>query len=285
MRLWVCCGHGAGDPGACGNGYSEAERVRALGAEIKRRGGEAVVLMDTSRNWYADHGFDSVSIPDGDAVVELHMDATSAGARGGHVVYKAGLSPDAYDRALADGIASVFPGRAERLSARSDLRNCNVCASRGINYRLVENGFVTSASDVATFNARLGEIADLYLRAFGIATPAPVGEAGTEKEEEEEMTECVINVPKSGSMPCNVMVYMCGDRIHDIANPEALKQLSAVYSKVHGRPIPCLEMSSDAFARLCQALRGGVPDPSIMPGVDKYQPRSGDRSDGCRGEA
>ena len=173
MRLWVCCGHGAGDSGAVGHGFTEAERVRALGSRIKELGGDGVVLMDQSRNWYADHGFDSVSIPRGDAVVELHMDSGSAGARGGHVIYKAGFAPDAYDRALADAISGIFPGRAQTLVGRTDLRNCNVCASRGINYRLVEHGFISDAGDVATFNARIDEIARAYLTIFGISHEVP----------------------------------------------------------------------------------------------------------------
>ena len=173
MRLWVCCGHGAGDSGAVGHGYTEAERVRALGSRIKELGGDGVVLMDQRRNWYADRGFDTVSIPKGDAVVELHMDSGAAGARGGHVIYKAGFAPDAYDRALADAISGIFPGRAQTLVGRTDLRNCNVCASRGINYRLVEHGFISDAGDVATFNARIDEIARAYLTIFGISHEVP----------------------------------------------------------------------------------------------------------------
>lgn len=173
MRLWVCCGHGAGDSGAVGHGHTEAERVRALGTRIKELGGDGVVLMDQRRNWYADRGFDTVSIPKGDAVVELHMDSGAAGARGGHVIYKAGFAPDAYDRALADAISGIFPGRAQTLVGRTDLRNCNVCASRGINYRLVEHGFISDAGDVATFNARIDEIARAYLTIFGISHEVP----------------------------------------------------------------------------------------------------------------
>lgn len=52
-KLFVICGHGAGDPGCCAGGYTEAERVRALGRRIKELGGDQVVLCDTSRNWYA----------------------------------------------------------------------------------------------------------------------------------------------------------------------------------------------------------------------------------------
>ncbi len=59
-KLFVICGHGAGDPGCCAGGYTEAERVRALGRRIKELGGDQVVLCDTSRNWYADGGLNSL---------------------------------------------------------------------------------------------------------------------------------------------------------------------------------------------------------------------------------
>lgn len=54
-KLFLIAGHGAGDPGACGNGYTEAERVRVLAERIKVLGGGNVMLADTSRNWYKDN--------------------------------------------------------------------------------------------------------------------------------------------------------------------------------------------------------------------------------------
>lgn len=168
-KLYVICGHGAGDPGACANGYSEAERVRALGARIAELGGDEVCLLDTSRDWYADGGINSLSIPSDSCLVELHMDSASASARGGHVIIASGAGgADAYDRALADFIAGVFPGRSQTIVERSDLANPNRALSRGINYRLVENGFITNIDDVLTFNNRMDEIAQGYLSAFGI---------------------------------------------------------------------------------------------------------------------
>lgn len=169
MRLYVIAGHGAGDPGAVGNGYTEAERVRVLASAIKQRGGDSVTLLDTSRNWYADKGINGLSIPKGDALVELHMDSATASARGGHVIIKAGIGgADAYDRALAQGISEIFPGRSQTVVERSDLANPNRAYARGINYRLVENGFITNSGDVDTFNSRINDIADMYLSAFGI---------------------------------------------------------------------------------------------------------------------
>ncbi len=168
-RLYVIAGHGAGDPGACGNGYTEAERVRALAAAIKQRGGDSVVLLDTSRNWYADGGVNTLSVPEGSWLVELHMDAATPSARGGHVIIKAGIGgPDQWDRALAGRVSAIFPGRAKTIVEHSDLANPNRAYKRGINYRLVENGFITNAGDVSTFNSRLGELADAYLAAFGL---------------------------------------------------------------------------------------------------------------------
>lgn len=112
--------------------------------------------------------------------------------------------------------------------------------------------------------------------------------AEPEEEEEEDMpTECLISIPKSGDMPCSVTVYVCGDRVHDLANPEVVKYLNEVYKACHGKDIPCFEMSAapdfPAFQRVLQGLRGGIPDPSIIPNVDCYVPRSGNRADGCTG--
>ena len=187
-KLFVICGHGAGDPGADGGGYTEAERVRALAARIKALGGSEVELGDTSRNWYRDGGISRLetSAP----VVELHMDASGVpGAKGAHVIIKRGFSPDAYDKALAAKLSAMMPGRAETIVCRSDLANPNRAARRGINYRLVENGFIDSPIDLAYFNSHVDDIARVYLDVFGItasSAPAAPTEAQTPAKETTE---------------------------------------------------------------------------------------------------
>ena len=174
-KLFVVCGHGAGDPGADGGGYTEAERVRALGARIKTLGGSEVELGDTSRNWYRDGGISRLetSAP----VVELHMDASGVpGAHGAHVIVKKGFEPDEYDRALADKLAAFMPGRAEKIVHHSELANVNRAARRGINYRLVENGFIDSEEDREKFNGHLDELARIYLEVFGITASSATSE-------------------------------------------------------------------------------------------------------------
>jgi N-acetylmuramoyl-L-alanine amidase len=167
-KLYVIAGHGAGDPGACANGYQEAERVRALAARMKALGGADVEVLDTSRNWYADNGISSLSIPSSACLIELHMDSAAASARGGHVVIQGGYSADEYDTALAKFISGYFPGRSSTISKRTDLANPNRAAARGINYRLLECCFISNAQDIAKFNANMDAVAAGILGAFGI---------------------------------------------------------------------------------------------------------------------
>lgn len=178
-HLFVIAGHGAGDPGACGNGFSEAERVRALATRIKALGGENVTLGDFNRDYYADGGINSLNIPKDWEIAELHMDSAAEGAKGGHVIIKAGFTPDKYDNALASFIGGILPGRANLIVGRSDLANPNRAAARGYSYRLVEVGFITNAGDLSIFNNRMDDIARGILNAFGISSgnapsaPAP----------------------------------------------------------------------------------------------------------------
>ena len=53
-HIFLIAGHGAGDSGAVGNGYTEAERVRALAKKMAELGRGNVTLADVNRNWYAD---------------------------------------------------------------------------------------------------------------------------------------------------------------------------------------------------------------------------------------
>ena len=171
-HIFLIAGHGAGDSGAVGNGYTEAERVRTLAQRISELGGSSVTLGDTSRNWYADNGISNLSIPKDYQIVELHMDSASSSARGGHVIIKEGYKPDKYDQALADFIGKILPGRSQLIVNRGDLANPKRAAAKGYGYRLVEFGFITNATDVSIFNGKMDEIAKGVLAAFEIGASA-----------------------------------------------------------------------------------------------------------------
>ena len=169
-RIFLIAGHGAGDSGAVGNGYTEAERVRALASRIKALGGDNVMLGDTSRNWYEDEGINRLNISKDYQIIELHMDSGVSSAKGGHVIIQSGIGgADQYDNALANFIAKTFPGRASKLVERNDLANPSLAAEKGYGYRLVEFGFISNSCDVKIFNEKMEEIATGVLNCFGIA--------------------------------------------------------------------------------------------------------------------
>lgn len=180
-KLFIVCGHGGKDSGASGNGYSEAERVRALAAEMVKQAGNQVTLGDPSYDWYSAKTFATLPDP-GCPVIELHMDSATASARGGHVIIKQGFAADAYDNALANYIRSVFPGRSSNPNGRNDLQNVNLCAKRGINYRLLEVCFITSKADMDYFNANIPQIAAGILKCFGITTEQKAPEVDSEPQ-------------------------------------------------------------------------------------------------------
>lgn len=173
-HIYVIAGHGNGDPGACGNGYQEAERVRVLAQRMADMNGEFVHLHPFTDNAYASGAISRLNISKDWAIVELHMDSAVSSAKGGHVIINSAYDADEYDEALAQLMADIFPGRSQTIVKRSNLGNCNRAKSRGYNYRLVENGFISNAGDVETFNSRLDDIARGYLQAFDIiADEAP----------------------------------------------------------------------------------------------------------------
>lgn len=168
MKLFVIPGHGAGDPGACGNGYQEAERVRKLAQRIKDLGGDNVILADFKRNYYADNGISKLTLDKDTQIVELHMDSATASARGAHVIINAKYNADKYDKALASAMSQLFPGRAETIVKRSDLANVNRAAAKGYSYRLIECGFISNAQDVKIFNDHMDGMAQIILKCFGL---------------------------------------------------------------------------------------------------------------------
>lgn len=197
-KLFVICGHGAGDPGACGNGYQEAERVRTLGKRIKALGGASVMLGDVNRNYYADNGISSLTIPKDYQIVELHMDSATPSARGAHVIIKDGLNADQYDIALAKFISRMFPGRSKTISNRSDLANPARAYAKGYAYRLIECGFISNATDVAIFNSNIDKIAIGILACFGISVqntskPNAPKPSTPSKKTNEQIAQEVIN--------------------------------------------------------------------------------------------
>lgn len=247
-KIFVIAGHGAGDPGAVGCGYSEAERVRVLASRIKALGGDNnVMLGDTSRDYYADNGITTLNIPKDYQIIELHMDAGVASARGGHVIINAGFTPDAYDNALANMIAKILPGRSQMIVQRNNLANPARAAARGYSYRLVEFGFITNATDVGIFNSKMDEIARGVLNAFEIATTTNNNTTIGRKKN-------MISILKVKGNATHY--YFDGQVIHPIGTSTELKVIKELYKNINGVDIYTKEFTTQTELNALKTVLG-----------------------------
>ena len=167
--LIIIPGHGAGDSGACASGKQEAVLVRQLAARIKAWGGGNVKRTAYKRNYYADRGINNLSYSTKSwRIVELHMDSAGATANGAHIIINAKTNADTCDKALAQAMAKMLPGRAEIIVKRSDLGNANRAHAKGYDYALVECGFITNKHDREYVIEHMDDIAKAILQAHGI---------------------------------------------------------------------------------------------------------------------
>lgn len=82
-----------------------------------------------------------------DVVVELHLDAASPSASGGHVIISNQWPADKIDKDINNCLKSTV-GTIRGIDPRNDLLNANVSGRLNINYRLVEMGFITNKKDM-----------------------------------------------------------------------------------------------------------------------------------------
>ena len=192
-KLFVIPGHGAGDSGAVGNGYKEAERVRALATKVKEYGGDHVILSDFNLNSYRSNIIGKCQVPNDCLILELHIDSSkNTKARGGHVIINANFKADEYDDALATMISTMFPGRAKTIVGRTDLANVRRAADKGYNYRLLECCFISNTEDINKFNAEMDKLAKDILGCFKISVTESAKSATTTKKSNEEVAWEVI---------------------------------------------------------------------------------------------
>lgn len=152
MKILLIAGHGAGDPGAGGNGYWEADKTREALPLLKKslqKRGVNVTTYPTSRNAYADikGSGPAYAFKNYDAIIEIHFNAYNGKAYGTETLYKTSKSlAAAIDKAIA---SKGFQDRGPKI--RTDLQNMNYAASLSVPYVLIETCFIDSRSDMELY--------------------------------------------------------------------------------------------------------------------------------------
>lgn len=161
-KIYIVAGHGAGDPGAIGNGYQEADVSRRIANSLKNKLSNAI-LYPTERNLYKtkDYSF----FEKGGYVIEIHLNSAEAIATGTELLIKTGFIADATDKAIYNAMTPFFAARG--IKTKSDLANMNNFANRGVKYSLLEICFINNANDMKTFEANYNKIINNLAFALG----------------------------------------------------------------------------------------------------------------------
>lgn len=176
----IVAGHGGNDPGAIGNGTNERDFTRAyyvdqIAKYINNTPGHSAVVYDKRQNMYLDTynggGMHWAKKQGFDTVTEIHEDAATAAATGGHVIVYSGFAPDGIDLGMRDSLQKYVGIRYEHkghrgISGRNNLLQVNVAAEIGVNYRLVELGFITNTRDFNNFKNNNEAIAKDFAKAI-----------------------------------------------------------------------------------------------------------------------
>lgn len=169
MKILVIAGHGAGDCGAVGNGFREADLTRELARCVSDAMYGNLMIYNTSRNCYKDiknneNGAREL-LKTVDFVLELHLNShANKTAQGVEVLCK---RDSVFSRTLAEKVSNCgFSNRGVKL--RKDLLNMNYCDTIDKPYALLECGFITNYHDVSVFKNSQEKIAQAIAQTFKV---------------------------------------------------------------------------------------------------------------------
>lgn len=169
MKILVIAGHGAGDCGAVGNGFREADLTRELARCVSDAMYGDAMIYNTSRNCYKDiknneNGAREL-LKTVDFVLELHLNShANKTAQGVEVLCR---RDSIFSRTLAEKVSNCgFSNRGVKL--RKDLLNMNYCDTINKPYALLECGFITNYHDVSVFKKSQEKIAQAIAQTFKV---------------------------------------------------------------------------------------------------------------------
>ena len=193
MKLLLIAGHGAGDPGAVGNGFQEATETRKVVAALAQalEGCCDVDTYPTDRNAYSDYKARQLTktaqFARYDYVLEIHFNAiktsTADGKTKGVECYVTTAEPStAVEQAMVAAIAAV--GLTNRGVKRNNWAVINQARKAGTSSALLEICFIDDPDDMAVYAAKQSDIVEAIamsiIDGFGLQRPEP--------EQEETMT-------------------------------------------------------------------------------------------------
>lgn len=185
MNILLLNGHGAGDSGALGNEYKEADLTRELADLVvsKLNTYAKVYRYPRERNAYKDikNGVFTKYLPIAfdkiDYAFEIHFNAFDGNAKGTEIYITKLEKGYSVEQAIVNNISSI--GFSNRGVKRSDFLVIKTLKNKGVSSALLETCFIDNANDMKTYQEHKNDIAQAIVNGiverFGLnGTSKPV---------------------------------------------------------------------------------------------------------------
>lgn len=184
MKILLISGHGAGDSGAVGCGYKEADLTREatniLAGKLNAYD-VSITRYPTARDAYQDNRNGRLATPFSayNLVVEVHFNSFNGDAHGTEVLYRENNSKTLASK-VSSAIASVsFANRGAKY--RTNLANMNACYRLNVPYILIETCFIDYSVDMKFYKLHeydvWGKVASTICSYYGVGKLASSGES------------------------------------------------------------------------------------------------------------
>lgn len=165
LNILLIAGHGAGDSGAVGNGYKEADLTREVCKLLKPMldNYANVAIADTNRNWYSylSNG-GSFNFTEYDYVLEIHFNAVVNDTNGdgkttGTEIYiTTSEKTHGVETNIVNGISSI--GFKNRGVKSKNFTVISRAKNQGVSSALLEVCFIDDKDDINLYQSRKTEI-------------------------------------------------------------------------------------------------------------------------------
>jgi N-acetylmuramoyl-L-alanine amidase len=229
MKILLIAGHGAGDPGATGNGYTEAVLAREVVSKLKSHLSPYadITVFDTNKKMSTYLITNSYNFKAYDYVFEVHFNAfkkesvSNGNIKGTEILVHSTEVNTNVEKAILDSICAL--GYTNRgIKHRSDLMVMNTCKGKQqVSYALLEVYFIDDIDDMKFYIAKKEEtckaIANGIIKGFGLKKTVTGTKNNTLDEDLNVLVKNgVINTPAYWKNKAPTVTYL-PELIHNMA--------------------------------------------------------------------
>lgn len=163
MKILLIAGHGAGDPGALGNGYKEADLTRELVRMINEELSEYEVDVDVyapGHNAFYDVQNGTFKVGRYDYALEVHFNAASASAHGSEIFVTDVETDITVEKNIMKELKRYFTLRDSDGVKRTNFLVITTLKNQGISSALLETCFISNKNDMIVYDANKKAIAE-----------------------------------------------------------------------------------------------------------------------------